>query len=91
MRALTNPGGAGQMSEIGLENALKNLGLERGRDYVIQPHVTGEEGSALRPDAMVFLPNDMVMVIDSKASKHIIDLAGAEGTPAQKETEAKLV
>lgn len=91
MRALTNPGGAGQMSEVGLENALKNLGLERGRDYFIQPHVTGEQGAALRPDAMIFLPNDMVIVIDSKASKHIIDLAGAEGTPAQKETEAKLV
>lgn len=91
MRSLTNPGGAGRMSEVGLENALKNLGLERGRDYTLQPHVTGEEGAALRPDAMIFLPNDMIMVIDSKASKSILELAAVEGKPEQKEVEARLV
>lgn len=91
MRSLTNPGGAGRMSEVGLENALKNLGLERGRDYVVQPHMTGEGGAALRPDAMIFLPQDMVMVIDSKASKSILELAAAEGTPEQSHVEARLV
>lgn len=80
MRALTNPSGAGQMAEVGLENALKNLGLEPERDYVMQFHIAMEEGSNLRPDAVIFLSQDMVVVIDSKASKHMIELAEAEGS-----------
>ncbi len=74
MRTLSNPGGAGRMAEIGLENSLKNLGLEVGRDFIMQYHIAGET-SGLRPDAVVFLPQDMVMVIDSKASKFILELA----------------
>ncbi len=79
MRALTNPGGAGQMAEVGLENSLKNLGLEPGRDFVMQYHIRREDASNLRPDAVVFLPQDMVIVVDSKASKFLIELAEHEG------------
>jgi DNA recombination protein RmuC len=78
MRALTNPGGAGRMAEVGLENSLKNLGLEPGRDFIMQYHIKGGEGHGLRPDAVVFLPQNMVIVVDSKASKHLIELAEAE-------------
>ncbi len=78
MRSLTNPAGAGQMAEIGLENSLKNLGLSKGRDYVIQYHVATEEGKNHRPDAVVFLPQDTVMVIDCKASKALLELARAQ-------------
>jgi DNA recombination protein RmuC len=35
-------------------------------------------GSSLRPDAVIFLPQDMVMVIDSKASKFLLEIAEAE-------------
>lgn len=80
MRALTHPAGAGYMSEVGLENSLKNLGLEPGRDFMMQYHIGTDEGGAYRPDAVIFLPQDMVMVIDSKASKFWIELAEAEGT-----------
>lgn len=89
MRALTNPSGAGRMAEIGLENSLKNLGLEPGRDYIMQYHIAGEEGSA-RPDAVIFLPQDMVMVVDSKASKFLLELAEVEGTDAEEFTLARL-
>ena len=83
MRALTHPGGAGRMAEVGLENALKKLGLEAGRDFIMQYHIKGED-SNMRPDAIVFLPQDMVMVIDSKASKFLIELAEAEvNTPEE--------
>ena len=78
MRSLTNPAGVGQMAEIGLENSLKNLGLSKGRDYIIQYHITTEEGKNLRPDAVIFLPQDTVMVIDCKASKAMMSLAGAK-------------
>jgi DNA recombination protein RmuC len=78
-RALSSPGGAGHFAEIGLENCLKSFGLERGRDFAIQQEVSGDsEGGRLRPDAIVFLPFDSVLVIDSKASKFLLELASAE-------------
>lgn len=79
MRALSNPSGAGQMSEIGLENALKNIGLVPNQDFFMQYHLESESGSKLRPDVVVLLPQDMVMVIDSKASHFMLKLAEAEG------------
>jgi DNA recombination protein RmuC len=80
MRALSSPGGAGQVAEVGLANTLKSLGLELDRDYVLQFNAPGEAaGQRLRPDAVVFLPGDTVLVIDCKASKAILDIAEAEG------------
>lgn len=89
MRALTNPSGAGRMAEIGLENSLKNLGLEPGRDYIMQYHIAGDEGSA-RPDTVIFLPQNMVIVVDAKASKFLLELAEVEGTDAEELTLARL-
>jgi len=76
LNALKNPASAGAMGEIGLENAFKSFGLEPNVDYIMQYSVANE-GKQYRPDAILFLPNDMVMVIDSKASKFIIELAEA--------------
>lgn len=88
-RALTTPAGVGSLSEIGLENSLKNLGLEAPRDYVMQYVVGGgADNSRLRPDAVIFLPQDMVMVIDSKASKYLLELTEAE---TRGEDKAKLL
>ncbi len=84
MRALSSPGGAGQIAEIGLANTLKSFALEEGRDYVLQFHAPGEAtGQRLRPDAVVFLPGDTVLVIDCKASKAVLDIAEAEGKEAE--------
>jgi len=84
MRALSSPGGAGQIAEIGLANTLKSFALEEGRDYVLQFHAPGESpGQRLRPDAVVFLPGDTVLVIDCKASKAVLDIAEAEGKEAE--------
>jgi len=80
MRALSSPGGAGQYSEIGLENTLTSFGLVKDRDFAIQQQV---DGKRLRPDAMVFLPGNTVLVIDSKASKFLLDLAEAETADAE--------
>ena len=80
MRALSSPGGAGHYAEIGLENTLKSFGLEKGRDFFLQHTL---EGRRLRPDALLLLPGDTLWVIDSKASKHFLDLAAAEGTEAE--------
>jgi DNA recombination protein RmuC len=86
-RSLSSPGGAGQLAEVGLANTLKSFGLEEGRDYKRQFHASdGETGQGFRPDAVVFLPDNGAVVIDSKASKFLLDIAAAEGT--EKEVEA---
>ncbi|HTZ76398.1 MAG TPA: DNA recombination protein RmuC [Stellaceae bacterium] len=84
MRALSTPGGAGQLAEIGLANTLQSFGLELGRDFVLQATTVDEEtGRRLRPDAIVFLPTGTVLVIDCKASKFILEIAELEGTPEE--------
>jgi DNA recombination protein RmuC len=83
-RALSSPGGAGQLAEIVLANTLRSFGLEPGRDFLLQP--TTEDaatGRKLRPDAVVFLPGNSVLVIDCKASKFLLEIAGAEDTAAE--------
>jgi DNA recombination protein RmuC len=84
MRALSSPSGVGQFAEIGLANTLKSFGLQEGRDFALQ-HTTSdvETGRRLRPDAVVFLPGNNVLVIDCKASKFLLEIAEAEGTEAE--------
>ena len=89
-RALSNPGGAGFAAETVLENTLKSFGLRPGTDYVLQRTVAADDGGRLRPDALVFLPGNTVLVIDSKASKFILELAEAEGEEAEEAVNAKL-
>jgi DNA recombination protein RmuC len=91
LRALSNPAGAGQMAEIGLNNTLETFGLVAGRDFLLQHTIDGnEEGSRLRPDAVVFLPGQSVLTIDCKASKHLLEIADTEGTERESDTYARL-
>lgn len=85
-RSLLNPSGAGSLGEITLENIFKNSGLIAGQDYQMQYSVTSAEGRGLRPDAVVYLPDDNVMVVDSKASKFFVEL-GESGISPVREKE----
>lgn len=90
-RMLSHPGGAGRLAEIGLENTLKAFGLQPGVDFILQYHVAGDsDRGALRPDAVIFLPGDAVLVVDSKASKLLLDHAEAEGEVAEAAALAQL-
>ncbi|MFN4309704.1 MAG: DNA recombination protein RmuC [Ferrovibrio sp.] len=90
-RALSHPGGAGRLAEIGLENVLRAFGLQPGLDFIIQYHAAGDgERGNLRPDAVVFLPGDAVLVIDSKATKLLLDHAEAEDEAAEATALAQL-
>ncbi|HEU5048566.1 MAG TPA: DNA recombination protein RmuC [Rickettsiales bacterium] len=89
-RALASPAGAGSLAEVGLENSLKNFDLEPKRDYVMQYAIHSDEAGKLRPDAVIFLPQDMVMVIDSKASKFLLEIAEAEGNESETELLLRL-
>lgn len=77
-RALSAPSSAGHAAETVLENTLKAFGMTEGLDFSLQHTVDGEDGRRLRPDALVFLPGDCVLVIDAKASKNLLALAEAE-------------
>ena len=58
----------GAWGEMILERVLEDSGLERGREYHTQFAVTSEEGQRRRPDVVVRLPGDKVVVIDAKVS-----------------------
>jgi len=62
MRTIANPQSRGAFGELAVENQLRNLGLERGRDYMRQ--VAGDDGR-LRPDFVVRTGEGSV-VIDAK-------------------------
>lgn len=78
-RALSSPGMAGQASQTALGNILSQMGLTKGTDYILEYSFDTNQGGRLRPDAIVFLPGGALLVIDSKSSKFLIDLAKAEG------------
>jgi DNA recombination protein RmuC len=89
-RSLSSPAGAADYSEMGLENALSSFGLVRDQDFKIQHTIDDpSQGRRLRPDAIVFLPSERVLVIDSKASKFLLELAEAEGTGDEAENYGK--
>ncbi|RYE05940.1 MAG: DNA recombination protein RmuC [Rickettsiaceae bacterium] len=72
-QSLLSPSGAGKLAEITLENILKASGLRAKLDFSMQYTVVNHDKSKLRPDALVFLPSDSLMIIDAKASKFLLE------------------
>lgn len=70
--ALLSPISSGQLAELTLENILKNSGLKSGIDYQMQYSFTSNEDNKMRPDAVVFLPEDEILVIDAKSSQFLL-------------------
>lgn len=54
----------GAWGELILERTLELSGLERGREFELQVSTEGR----LRPDAIIHLPEDRIIVVDSKVS-----------------------
>ncbi len=80
VRAMQNPIGAGAEGEIVMNNILQQHGFTPGTDYELQVHLATDEGN-LRPDCVIYLPQQHAIIVDSKASQHIFALFRAEGTP----------
>lgn len=58
----------GDWGEYQLERILEQVGLVEGIHFSKQSSVRNEEGRLLRPDFLIYLPDQKVLVIDSKVS-----------------------
>ncbi len=58
----------GDWGELILEKCLQNAGLIEGEHYQKQLQIKSEEGTELRPDFIINLPNNRILIVDSKVS-----------------------
>lgn len=65
----------GAWGEMVLERILEDSGLMRGTHYEIQSSWRDDDGKLWRPDVVVKMPRDKVMVIDSKVSLNDYELS----------------
>ena len=58
----------GDWGEMILHKILEDSGLREGKEYSLQHTVEADDESLQRPDAVIFLPEDRQVVVDSKVS-----------------------
>ncbi|MFT3707410.1 MAG: DNA recombination protein RmuC [Archangium sp.] len=89
-RALTGDSRAqGDWGELVLESLLATAGLTEGREYELQvDHRDPDSGGHRRPDALIYLPPNRALVVDSKCS--LAAFVQATRTPNEEEREVDL-
>jgi len=58
----------GNWGEMILENLLESSGLRKDLEYCLQPSYRGDDNHLLRPDAVINLPDNKTVIVDSKVS-----------------------
>lgn len=79
----------GAWGEMILERVLESSGLERGTHYVTQESWRAEDGKLWRPDVVVHLPRQKVLVIDSKVSLNDYETAVNADAPEERTAALK--
>lgn len=78
----------GDWGEIVLETLLERSGLREGQEYEAQKTVQGEDGSRLRPDVVINLPDGKHLIVDSKVSLRDFHDASSFEANSQEEKDA---
>ncbi|MCW3084402.1 MAG: recombination protein RmuC [Bacteroidetes bacterium] len=58
----------GNWGELILEKVLERSGLVKDQEYRLEYSTTNEEGSRIRPDAVIMLPDNKHIIVDAKVS-----------------------
>lgn len=58
----------GNWGEVILEKILERSGLTKDSEYRMQVSTSNEEGSRIQPDAVIYLPDNKHIIVDSKVS-----------------------
>lgn len=58
----------GNWGEMILQRILESSGLSKGTEYFLQYSDTNQEGKRIQPDAVILLPDQKNLIIDSKVS-----------------------
>jgi len=58
----------GNWGEMVLEKILERSGLKQGDEYKMEFATTNNDGERIRPDAVIFLPDNKHVIVDSKVS-----------------------
>ncbi len=79
----------GDWGEMVLERMLESSGLVEGDEYSLQTSTTLDDGSRLRPDAVINLPGGKHIVIDAKVSLTHYERYASSTDDAERERMAK--
>ncbi|MCB0794460.1 MAG: DNA recombination protein RmuC [Flavobacteriales bacterium] len=75
----------GAWGEMLLEKLLEGSGLVKGQEYRMQESTTLADGSRLRPDAVILLPEGKHLIVDSKVSVAHFERMSASTDPEEKD------
>src|SRR5690606_22899790 len=82
--ALRRPEVRGQWGEITLRRLVELAGMVEHCDFVTQSHHATEQG-AIRPDMVIHLPDERLLVVDVKTPLDAyLDATNAEDEPAKR-------
>lgn len=85
VHALSKPDVRGRYGEIQLRRVLEVAGMREYCDYQEQASTVDDSGRPLRPDMIVKLPNDRVIVVDAKTNTLAYVEAVHATTPEERE------